>query len=73
MTILSFMNHTIFDQGASSKIGKVLAQIGVSRPLLCTDKGLVELGMVDALASNLDSKVVLTVLGREPITPTFIF
>ena len=70
MAILSFMNHTIFDQGASSKIGKVLTQIGISRPLLCTDKGLVELGMVDALASNLDSKVVLTVFDGTPENPT---
>ena len=70
MAILSFMNHTIFDQGASSKIGKVLTQIGISRPLLCTEKGLVELGMVDALASNLDSKVVLTVFDGTPENPT---
>ena len=53
MATLTFMNHTIFDHGASSKLGQVLALHGIRKPLLCTDRGLVDLGMVDALAANL--------------------
>ena len=43
MATLTFMTHTIFDHGASGQLGQVLAQYGITRPLLCTDKGLVNL------------------------------
>ena len=70
MATLTFMNHTIFDHGASSKLGQVLALHGIRKPLLCTDRGLVGLGMVDALAANLDNEAALTVFDGTPENPT---
>ena len=52
MATLTFMNHTIFDHGASAQLGQVLAMQGIRRPLLCTDKGLVNLGMVTDLVAT---------------------
>ena len=70
MATLTFMNHTIFDHGASSKLGQVLALHGIRKPLLCTDRGLVDLGMVDALAANLGNDAALTIFDGTPENPT---
>ena len=56
MATLTFMTHTIFDHGASKQLAKVLKQQGVQRPLICTDRGLVELGMVAELTGHLGSE-----------------
>ena len=69
MATLTFMNHTIFDNGASSKPGQVLALHGIRKPLLCTDRGLVDLGMVDALAANLGNDAALTIFDGTPKNP----
>ena len=70
MATLTFMNQTIFDHGASSKLGEVLALHGIRKPLLCTDRGLVDLGMVDALAANLSNDAALTIFDGTPENPT---
>ena len=49
MATLTFMNHTIFDHGASAQLGQVLAMQGIRRPLLCTDKGLARRNSVGGL------------------------
>ena len=66
MATLTFMTHTIFDHGASAQLGQVLAQHGIRRPLLCTDRGLVSLGMVDDLAGGLGNDAALTIFDGTP-------
>ena len=70
MANLTFMNHAIFDHGASAQLGQVLMQHGIRRPLLCTDKGLVNLGMVTDLAANLGNDAALTIYDGTPENPT---
>ena len=70
MATLTFLTHTIFDHGASQKLDRVLAQHGVERPLLCTDRGLVELGMVKELAGALGNERALTIYDGTPENPT---
>ena len=70
MATLTFMTHTIFDHGASAQLGQVLAQHGIRRPLLCTDRGLVSLGMVDDLAGGLGNDAALTIFDGTPENPT---
>lgn len=70
MATLTFMNHTIFDHGASNQLGQVLAMHGIRRPLLCTDKGLVNLGMVTDLVSHLGNDAALTIFDGTPENPT---
>ena len=70
MATLTFMTHTIFDHGASEQLGQVLAQHGITRPLLCTDKGLVDLGMVTDLAAKLGNDAGLTIFDGTPENPT---
>ena len=70
MATLTFLTHTIFDHGASEQLGKVLDMHGIRRPLLCTDPGLVELGMVSDLAGRLGNDVATTIFDRTPANPT---
>ena len=70
MANLTFMNNTIFDHGASNQLGQVLAMHGIRRPLLCTDKGLVNLGMVTDLVAHLGNDAALTIFDGTPENPT---
>ena len=54
MTQLNYINKPIFDHGAIEQISEVLRGMGIKRPLICTDPGLVQLGMLDQ-ARNLIS------------------
>ena len=70
MANLTFMNHTIFDHGASAQLGQVLMQHGIRRPLLCTAKGLVNLGLVTDLVANLGNDAALPIYDGPPVNPT---
>ena len=70
MANLTFMNNTIFDHGASNQLDQVLAMNSIRRPLLCTDKGLVNLGMVTDLVSHLGNDAALTIFDGTPENPT---
>ena len=64
------MNQTIFDHGASQQLGSVLVQHGIRRPLLCTDQGLVSLGMVSQLTDKLSNEAAVTIFDKTPENPT---
>ena len=70
MATLTFMTHTIFDHKASHKLAQVLGQHGIKRPLLCTDRGLVDLGMVEEMAGRCGNAADLTVFDGTPENPT---
>lgn len=70
MAELSFKNQTIFDHGASQQLSQVLANHGIRHPLLCTDQGLVKLGMVSELVGHLDNDAALTIFDKTPENPT---
>ena len=44
--------------GASSELGNILSQLGLSRPLIVTDSHLVELGKLEKLMGSLDSSKI---------------
>jgi alcohol dehydrogenase class IV len=57
--------------GASSELGNILSQLGLSRPLIVTDKHLVELGKLEKLMGSLDSsKVRATLFSDVVLDPT---
>ncbi|MEM1435923.1 MAG: iron-containing alcohol dehydrogenase [Pseudomonadota bacterium] len=70
MATLTFLTHTIFDHGASQQLAQVLSMHGIEKPLLCTDKGLVDLGMVNELAGRLGNDTALTIFDGTPPNPT---
>ena len=70
MATLTFLTHTIFDHGASGQLPKVLGRNGIRRPLLCTDRGLVGLGMVAELTGRLGNDFATTIYDGTPANPT---
>lgn len=70
MAILTFMTHTLFDHGVRQKLKQVLGQHGITRPLLCTDGGLVELGMVSDIVSQTGNPDAVTIFDGTPENPT---
>lgn len=69
MALLTFMTQTLFDHGAITKTGKILAQQGIRHPLICTDQGLVKLGLVERLTPHL-GEVPFLVFDGTPENPT---
>lgn len=70
MANLTFINNTVFENGASAQLGEVLAMHGIKRPLLCTDKGIVELGMARDIAARLSNDIALSIFDETPANPT---
>ncbi len=62
MAVISIVNTAQFDFGVIQQLASVLERLGVSRPMLVTDKGLVRAG--------LDEKIKAAAAGR-PIVATY--
>ena len=70
MAILTFANTTHFDHGAIALLGDALATLGITRPLLCTDPGLVAAGIVALVEAEVPSTIELTRFAETPENPT---
>ena len=70
MTQLNFINKPIFEHGALKQISEVLRSIGIKKPLICTDKGIVDIGILDNLRSLLSNEFTLTIFDQTPANPT---
>ena len=62
MAVISVVNTAHFDFGALNQLEKSLERLGVSRPMLVTDKGLVAAGAADK---------VQAAAGNRPIVATY--
>ncbi len=52
--------------GAIARLGELVAELGVTRPLLVTDKGVVAAGLADAALAHLDNAVVFDEVRPNP-------
>lgn len=68
MATINYLTRVEFDFGAVKKCPALAAELGITRPLIITDKGLVELGLIDALLSNFKDKP--SVFDGTPANPT---
>lgn len=68
MATLSYLTTTYFDFGAIKRLPRVLAGLGVKRPMLATDRGLVEAGLVERVRDAIGA--TLTVFDGTPENPT---
>src|SRR5512133_2428058 len=55
ITEMSFPTRIVFGEGAVKEVPKHLARLGVARPLVVTDRGLVETGLLARLTAALDA------------------
>lgn len=70
MTILPSFPKVHFDFGAVEAIAGELAALGIARPLLITDEGLVEHGVIDKVRAGLPGSAEIAVFDAIPANPT---
>jgi 4-hydroxybutyrate dehydrogenase len=69
MATLQYLTTTHFDFGALDKLKPSLRQLGVSRPMVTTDKGIVSAGLLEKVQGALEGLGV-TVYDGTPENPT---
>src|SRR6266516_7353337 len=52
--------------GAIAHVGELVAELGVTRPLLVTDKGVVAAGLADATLAHLENAVLFDEVRANP-------
>ena len=70
MATMTFFNTTEFDFGAIQQLGAALKANGISKPLLCTDKGLVDIGLIDTIRGVMPNDINVTIFDGTPENPT---
>ncbi len=66
LAIFTFPNRILFGEGARRELAGELTRLGVTRPLVVSDRGLVELGLVDQVAGGLRGAVVFDGVQPNP-------
>ena len=70
MPQLNYSNRPYFDHGALENISKVLESLNISKPLICTDPGLLNIGMVDLIRNNISNQYTPVIFDQTPANPT---
>lgn len=70
MALITFVNQCHIEHGAIGMLGDTLKQLGITRPLICTDKGLVNIGVVDTIRARIPNDVDVTIYDGTPENPT---
>jgi len=70
MPLLQFVNRVWFEEGTVKRIGSELRRLGVKRPLVCTDKGIVGAGIADAVRGHWPTETPWIVFDETPANPT---
>lgn len=70
MALITFVNQCHIEHGAIDMLGDTLKQLGIKRPLICTDKGLVAIGIVDTIRGRIPNDVDVTIYDGTPENPT---
>lgn len=70
MALVQYLTKIQFDFGALRLLGEELTALGVKRPLLVTDAGLVKLGLAQRALDALPARVEAAVFDATPENPT---
>ena len=70
MPQLNYSNRPYFDHGALEYISEVLENLNISKPLICTDPGLLDIGMVDLIRNNISNQYTPVIFDQTPANPT---
>ncbi len=70
MAILTFQTTTHFDHGAINNLPAVLKELGLKHPMICTDKGIVAVGILDQVREAIGNEFEITVFDETPENPT---
>jgi len=70
MATITYPNLMEIDFGAIKLLGEALQRNQISRPLICTDKGIVASGIFDTVRGVIPNDVDITVFDETPGNPT---
>lgn len=70
MAVIRFINTLEIDHGVVQNLPKALAQLGIKKPFICTDKGLVKVGIIDKVRNVLGNKISYEIYDGTPENPT---
>ncbi|MEP4733670.1 iron-containing alcohol dehydrogenase [Parvibaculum sp.] len=70
MATLTFCTTVLFDHGALEQLGGTLKGNGISRPLICTDQGLLRAGIIDKVRGAMSNEFQTTIFHDTPENPT---
>ncbi len=70
MAAIHYLTHIEFEAGAVALLPGVLAELGISRPMLVTDAGIVQTGIVARILALLPSPDGVSVFTGTPPNPT---
>jgi len=70
MATITYPTLMEIDFGAIQVLGDALWRNGIKRPLICTDKGVVDCGVFDMVRSVLPNEITPTVFDGTPGNPT---
>ncbi|WP_062013516.1 iron-containing alcohol dehydrogenase [Aureimonas sp. AU4] len=68
MALITYLTRIEFDEGAISRLPEILAGLGVTRPLVVTDRGLVASGLVERVLALFAARPA--VFSETPANPT---
>jgi alcohol dehydrogenase class IV len=68
MALINYLTRIEFEEGAISRLPALLAELGVHRPLIATDRGLVSTGLVERVLGLFPERPI--VFDGTPANPT---
>ncbi|MBV8184292.1 MAG: iron-containing alcohol dehydrogenase [Hyphomicrobiales bacterium] len=70
MALIQYLNRAWLEAGAVKRLPRELEMLGVRRPLLCTDPGIVASGLLEKLRPHWPVEAPFTVFDATPGNPT---
>jgi alcohol dehydrogenase class IV len=70
MAIIQYLTHVRFGRGELSQLPEDVASLGMSRPLVITDRGLVASGLMNRLCAAMPSVCSQVIFDATPSNPT---
>jgi len=68
--LITYLTRIRFEFGALAALGEELAFAGITRPLLCTDAGIVRAGLADRVRAALPAGMEMAIYDGTPGNPT---
>ena len=70
MALVQYLNRAWLEPGAVKRLSRELETLGVRRPLLCTDPGIVASGLLDKIRAHWPAEAPFAVFDATPANPT---
>lgn len=70
MALINYLTRIHFDYGALSIVSDECARLGIRKPLIVTDRGVRQAGLVERLLATLNSSATPSIFDETPSNPT---